>query len=122
MKKNRWQDWLNMLLGAWLFASPWLLKYVDQFPRAAWSAWISSAAIVLFAILALTIPKAAEEIANALLGIWVAVSPWVIGFAANKDATINAIFVGLLVLLLAIWAAEFGSNVENWRNNDRHPA
>jgi hypothetical protein len=122
MKKNRWQDWLNMLLGAWLFASPWLLKYADDLPRAAWSAWISGVAIVLFAAFALTIPKAVEEIANALLGVWVAVSPWVIGFAANKDATINAIFVGVLVLLLAIWAVEFGTNVEKWRNNDRHPA
>jgi hypothetical protein len=30
MKKNGWQDWLNMLLGARLFASPWLLNYADD--------------------------------------------------------------------------------------------
>jgi hypothetical protein len=122
MKKNRWQDWLNMLLGAWLFASPWLLKYADDLPRAAWSAWISGAAIVLFAAFALYIPKAAEEIVNALLGVWVAVSPWVLGFAANRDVTTNAIFVGVLVALLAIWAAEFGHKVGKWHNHNRHPA
>lgn len=122
MKKNRWQDWLNMLLGAWLFASPWVLKYADDFPRAAWSAWISGAAIVLFAAFALYLPKAVEEIANALLGIWVAVSPWVIGFAANRDVTTNALLVGVLVALLAIWAAEFGHNIGKWHNNYGHPA
>lgn len=122
MKTNRWQDWLNMLLGAWLFASPWLLQYADDLPRAAWSAWISGAAIVLFAAVALYIPKAVDEIANALLGIGVAVSPWVLGFAANRDVTTNALLVGALVALLAIWAAKFGHHVEKWDNNNRHPA
>lgn len=122
MKKNRWQDWLNMLLGAWLFASPWLLKYADELPRAAWSAWISGAAIALLAAIALPIPKAVEEIANALLGVWVGVSPWVIGFSANRDVTTNAIFVGILVALLAVWAAEFGHDIRKWHNNNRHPA
>ena len=65
-----------MLLGASVIAFPWMLKYADDFPRAAWRAWISSAAIMLFAAAALYIPKAVEEIANALLGVWVAVSPW----------------------------------------------
>jgi hypothetical protein len=122
MRKNRWQDWLNMLLGAWLFASPWLLKYADELPRAAWNAWISGAAIVLLAAVALSIPKAVEEIANTLIGIWVAVSPWVLGFAANRDVTTNAVSVGVLVALLAIWAGEFSHNIGKWSNNNRHPA
>lgn len=122
MKKNRWQDWLNMLLGAWLFASPWLLKYANDLPRAAWSAWISGAAIVLFAAIALYIPQAVEEIANVLLGVWVAASPWVLEFAANRNITTNALLVGVFVALLAIWAAKFGHNVGKWDNNNRHPA
>jgi hypothetical protein len=122
MKKNRWQDWLNMLLGAWLLASPWLLKYADELPRAASSAWISGAAIALLAAIALSIPKAVEEIVNALLGVWVSVSPWVLGFSANRDVTTNAIFVGILVALLAVWAAEFGHDMRKWHKNNRHPA
>lgn len=122
MKTNRWQDWLNMLLGTWLFASPWLLKYADDVPRAASSAWISGAAIVLVAAIALYSPKAVEEIANALLGIWVAVSPWVLGFAANRDVTTNALFIGVLATLLAIWAAEFGHHVGKRHDDNRHTA
>jgi len=122
MKTNRWPDWLNMLLGAWLFASPWLLHYAEDLPRAAWSAWISGAAIVLFAAIALYKPKAVEEIANALLGVWVAVSPWVLGFAANRDITTNAILVGVLTALLAIWTAKLGHHKGTWHNNRQHPA
>jgi hypothetical protein len=51
---------------------------------------------MLFAAFALYIPKAVEEIANPLLGVSVAVSPWVLEFATKRDATTNAIFVGVL--------------------------
>lgn len=122
MKKNRFQDRLNIILGAWLFVSPWLLKYADGLPRAAWTARISGVAIMLFAALTLSIPKAVGQIANPLLGIWVAVSPWLIGFAATKDATTNAVLVGVLVALLAIWSTEFGQNVGKWHDDHKHPA
>ena len=26
---NRWQDWLNLILGAWLFISPWVLGFAN---------------------------------------------------------------------------------------------
>jgi len=104
MKTNRWQDWFNLLLGAWLFASPWLMAYADALPKAAWSAWAAGAAIVLLAVAAMSVPKAWEEGLNILLGAWVAVSPWVLEFASSKDATTNAVVIGGLVTLLAVWA------------------
>lgn len=98
---------------------PWLLKYADDVPRAASGAWISGAAIVLVAAIDLYSPKAVEEIANALLGISVAVSPWLFGFAANRDSTANALFVGVLAALLAIWAAKFGHYVGKRHDDNR---
>lgn len=104
MKTNRWQDWFNLLLGAWLFASPWLMNYADELPTAAWNAWVLGAAIVLFAAVAMYIPKVWEEALNILLGAWVAISPWVLAFTSNRDVTTNAVVIGSLVTLLAIWA------------------
>jgi len=104
MKTKRWQDWFNLLLGAWFFASPWLMNYASELPKAAWNAWVAGAGIVLFAAVAYMMPKAWEEAVNILLGAWVAVSPWVLGFTANKDVTTNSIVIGSLVTLLAIWA------------------
>jgi len=38
---------------------------------------------------------------NALLGIWVGISPWVFGYSGNVAATTSAIIVGAAVLVLA---------------------
>jgi hypothetical protein len=119
MKTKRWQDWLNLLLGAWLFASPWLMNYASELTQAAWNAWIFGAAIVLFAAVAVSISKAWEEVINALLGMWVAVSPWVLGFASSRDVTTNAVAVGALVALLAIWAMALARDSrKRWRSDN----
>lgn len=104
MKTNRWQDWINLMLGAWLFASPWLMNYADVLPNAAGNAWALGAAIVLLAAVAMYMPMAWEEGVNILLGAWVAISPWVLGFTSNEEVTTNAVVVGSLVTVLAIWA------------------
>lgn len=104
MKTDRWQDWGNLLLGAWLFASPWLMNYADELPAAAWNAWALGAAIMLLAVAAVSMPKAWEEGLNILLGAWVAVSPWVLAFASDREVATNAVVVGSIVTLLAVWA------------------
>lgn len=104
MKTNRWQDSINLLLGAWLFSSPWLLDYADVLPQAAWNAWALGAMIALLAAVSMYMPKAWEEGLNILLGAWVAISPWVLGFTSNQEVTTNAVVVGSIVTLFAIWA------------------
>jgi len=119
MKTNRWQDWTNLLLGAWLFVSPWLMSYADALPNAAWNAWALGAAIVLLAVLAMYRPKAWEEGLNIVLGAWVAVSPWVLGFTSDGEVTANAVAVGGIVTLLAIWAmAEDPAWRKHWHKNN----
>jgi len=118
MKTNRWQDWINLLLGAWLFASPWLMNYADELPKAAWNAWAAGAGIVLFAAVAMYMPKLWEEGINVLLGAWVAVSPWVLAFTSNKDVTTNSVVIGSIITLLAIWAmAQDPDFRKHWRKD-----
>lgn len=119
MKTNRWQDWFNLLLGAWLFASPWLMNYADDLPKAAWNAWALGAAVVLFAAVAMYMPKIWEEGINILLGAWVAVSPWVLAFTSNRDVTTNAVVVGSLVTLLAVWAMVRDPDFRKHWNKDK---
>ncbi|MBI2291685.1 MAG: SPW repeat protein [Betaproteobacteria bacterium] len=49
---RRWQDWVNMLLGLWLFVSPWPLQYASH-EAAAWNAYGLGTAIVAFAAVAI---------------------------------------------------------------------
>ncbi len=40
---------------------------------------------------------------NLLMGIWVAVSPWVLKVADQRELMWNGLVVGLAVLVLALW-------------------
>jgi hypothetical protein len=44
-----------------------------------------------------------EEWTNALVGIWLVVSPWILNFSSNQMPTWNAVIVGILVLCAAGW-------------------
>jgi hypothetical protein len=101
---KRWQDWANLALGAWMIISPWALGFADSDNAAALSAWTLGAGIVVFAGMAASMPKAWEEGINALLGVGLFVSPWALDFTAQSNPTSNAVIVGVLVAVLALWA------------------
>jgi hypothetical protein len=99
---NLWEDWTNLVLGLWLIASPWALQFTGD-PATAWNAWISGGIIAIIAAAALYQVQKWEEWSNVIVGIWVASSPWVLGFSNNPVTTWNAVIVGLLVLCVAGW-------------------
>jgi hypothetical protein len=98
---RRWQDGANLVLGAWLFLSPWVLNYSST--PAAWNAYVTGAAIVLFALIAAYMPKAWEEIINTLIGMWLVISPFVIA-PVRADVALHTVVVGILATAFAIWA------------------
>ena len=104
MKTRRWQDWVNLLLGIWLFLSPWLLGYVAASTAAAWNAWILGVALVVFSAIAVSMPQVWEEVINVLIGIWMVISPWLVGFSHTRSAETNAVIVGIVAIVLAGWA------------------
>jgi hypothetical protein len=107
-------------LGAWLFVSPWALKYAGELPKAAWNAYILGAAIVIFAAVAVSMPKAWEEGLNIVLGIWTIISPWVLGFASSRNVATNTTVVGILVTALAIWAMTRDEDFSKWWQEHHH--
>src|ERR1700748_2187472 len=104
MAAKRWQDWGNAILGLWMALSPWLLAFSTSPGGAARAAWILGAAIVALAGVALYIPSIWEEGLNLLLGVCLAVSPFVLGYSEQPEPTLNAVGVGVVVTLLALWA------------------
>jgi hypothetical protein len=103
MATKRWQDWANVLLGLWLFVSPWALDYA-QHQYAAWNAYALGAGIVVFAAIAAYMPKAWEEVINALLGVWLILSPYVLGFTTQTMVALHTVVIGMLVTAFAVWA------------------
>lgn len=114
MALKRWQDWLNVILGLWTVASPWILGFASGEGLAAPTALLLGAAIVVLAVSAIYMHKAWEEALSVLLGICLFISPWVLGFADQRTATTNAVIVGLLVTALAVWAMVRETAVQKW--------
>jgi len=114
MALKRWQDWVNVILGAWMVASPWILGFAAGESLAAQSAWILGAAIVVFAGIAVYMHKAWEEALNIILGICLVASPWALGFADQRTPTTNAVIVGLLVTAFGVWSMLMDTSVQKW--------
>lgn len=100
----QWKDAANLVLGAWLIASPWALSFADQ-QTPARNAWVVGVVIAVAALAALIAFQQWEEWVNIALGAWLIVSPYVLMFTTITAAMWNQIIVGALVGALAIWAA-----------------
>ena len=92
-------DLYNMLLAAVLFASPWLFKLTNT--SGKFDLWASGAVIAVISLAALIAYRDWEEWANFLLGLWLVVSPWLLGFA-HTHAMHFSISLGIVVSFLAI--------------------
>jgi hypothetical protein len=103
MATKRWQDWVNVLLGLWLFVSPWALGYAAH-SGAAGNAYVVGAGIVVFAAVAACLPQAWEELVNAGLGVWLVIAPYVLGFASQTTVALHTVVVGVLVTAFAVGA------------------
>ena len=121
MTPRRWQDGVNAVLGLWMFASPSILKFADAGSPATRTAWILGVAIVVFACIAIYMPKAWEEALNILLGIGLIASPWVVGYADQTRPTASAVIIGVLVTALALWAMLTDTAVQKWWHERRLP-
>ena len=95
---------INVVLGAWLLASPWIFGYVGT--SAAWNSVVIGALILIIGatrVVALVSPALARV--NLVFGLWTIASPWIFGYAAGEPAMWNSIVVGIVVALMAIWSA-----------------
>ena len=115
---NRWQDWVNLALAVWLFFSPWILQFgsdvetsapaanaatLNAVSNGAWNAWILSVIVLLVTLSAIGRIRLWQEWVNLVLGAWIFVAPWVLGFATGRypAAAWDHWIVGGLIFLLS---------------------
>ncbi|MEX5746632.1 SPW repeat protein [Massilia sp. X63] len=102
LASRRWQDQLMVLLGAWLFVSPWVLGYPSYSPPAV-NATIAGAIIALLAALDLVKTYVWAVLLNILVGVWVAVSPWLVGVVRDPAMTWSLVVAGVATIVLGVW-------------------
>ncbi len=96
---------INLVLGAWLVASPWIFGYQST-GAGAWNSVVVGAlilAIGLTRVVSLVGPGLARV--NVVLGLWTIASPWIFGYAAGEPGMWNSVVVGIVVAILALWSA-----------------
>lgn len=105
MNKGLWQDWVNVVLGVWLFIAPFFGIGAGD-PAAVWNSYIMGLAVALIALAAVSEPRKWEEWTNLIIGVWLIIAPFVLGFTEQQGATWNQIIVGILVAADAAWAMQ----------------
>ena len=108
-RNARWQN-VAFVLGAWLYISPWVLGFSDA-GKVATNAWIFGIIIALLALSAIFAYQRWEEWLTAAIGVWVFISPWVLGAVSNARILWSSLVVGALLVILALWSSslEHGS-------------
>lgn len=102
----RWATGLSIIAGLWLLISPFILGYSDR-TNAVWDDVILGIAIAIIAALRLWwfSDMAWLSWLNLILGAWVVISPWVLGFSDQSTAMADNVIVGVIVFILSGWAA-----------------
>ena len=124
----KWQDGSILILAGILFISPWIFGTATQ-TSSSWNAWIVGIGFVPFTLRIFALPpgayakKCAHEGARIawwqmvldscklshiakeelVVGAWLFVAPWILGFAAIGVAAWTAWIVGAMIVVLAVW-------------------
>lgn len=93
-------DIYMLVLGAFLFLAPWLFGYGREVARA--NLWTSGVLLVATSLATVLAFAEWEEWATMILGLWVAASPWLLGFAHAKAMPITIFIGGAIVFLSAL--------------------
>jgi hypothetical protein len=99
MKRETSLDVINLVLGAILFISPWIFSFTGE-EAASRNAWIFGALIALASIGAIVAFGEWEEWLKLLFGLWVLISPWLLGFSTARTATWTHVVIGVVVAFL----------------------
>jgi hypothetical protein len=105
--ERRFHDAVNFVLAVLLFVSPWALSFTGE-TAASWNAWVTGVLVALVAVVAIAGSDEWSEWVTALLGVWTAVAPWILGFSSARDAMATHVALGVLIAAFAargVWSA-----------------
>jgi len=108
MATQKTLSWLVVLAGIWEVVASFVLGYMGT-TAALWNAVIVGAVlIVLGAWAALSDQEGWDRTldwVNAVAGLWLIAAPFVLGYTGTAVALWNDVIVGVVVVVLAGWAA-----------------
>lgn len=106
LQRARWASAGNVLAGLWLIVAPFILDF-EGADTAQWNHIIVGAAVLILAAIRAFNPDVRESLSwmNVVLGLWMIVSPFLLGYANVDAAQTNALITGVIILGLAAFSA-----------------
>jgi hypothetical protein len=115
MRLSNRLNWIVALLGIWEGLAPFILGYSYDVV-AVWNAILVGFGFLVFgawsALSANPGTSRGLNWINMILGIWLILAPFVLGYAGILVGMWNAIIIGAIVALLEIWSAMSIRSVE----------
>jgi uncharacterized membrane protein len=105
-----WTLLISAALGVWLMAAPVLLGVTGT---AADSNHLAGALVVTWAVIAFGQVARAARLLNIPLGVWIAISPWVLSGATGTSRWVD-VFAGLLLVALSIRRGHIEERFAGW--------
>ena len=90
----------TVVLGGILLVAPWLFGFRQE-TTASVNAWISGSVVILLSLLATLRTLDWEEWLNAIAGLWIAGSPWLLWFDDVAPAFWAHLIIGLCIVGIA---------------------
>lgn len=92
---------LNLLLGTWLYISPWV--FGSYATPEVWNSGAVGGMIATLAALRIAHPSRQRwtNWVNSVLAVWIIASPWVYGYVPDTARLVNNLCVGGAVLIIA---------------------
>jgi hypothetical protein len=104
--QNWWRDVIHVFFGLWLIVSPWNIDITNE-GLAPLNAYWTGGILLALAIITLAVKHPIEEWAKGLLGIWLIVSPFFLGYVQVTNALWNQLIVAAFVLALVVSALTY---------------
>ncbi|MES0126932.1 SPW repeat protein [Mesorhizobium sp. C420B] len=109
MKNSALKGFVRAMIALWTLISPWVLVHLSMAPPsqiqisagALWNFLVVGLIMMVISIAQLMASTIWEGRINAAVGIWLIVSPWVVGFGSDLVLTWNAVAVGILAVLVS---------------------
>jgi len=104
MRRHSWVPAALMLLGVWLVASPFILRYSALRPSAIFEDLIPGILLIAtggWALIAKAAPVFAEWV-QTLCGIWLILGGFVLLFSRLTPAALNHFVIGFVVVLVSL--------------------
>jgi hypothetical protein len=100
--------WVTLVAGVWEILAPFIIGY-SQSTGAMVDAIILGVLLLAFGLW-VALSKSSGTVrtmswVNAVLGLWLILAPFIIGYSGSTGALVNDIIVGGVVVILEVWGA-----------------